>query len=102
MFEGVIFANVENKKNLDNLYCIASVFYYIIRSYNSQILETNKLIEIDFEIGEVGEKLLTDDPPIYERLDTLVQDGITQIDEFMEVFMQRINNTETDDTVSVG
>merc|ERR1712130_383261 len=86
-----------------NLFCIASVFYYIIRSYNSKILRTKELIKKDFEIENIDLpfKLLDDDHPIYNQLIGLIQDGIDNISKFMDEFAEKIDKNGPNDTEAV-
>ena len=90
-----------------NLFCLASVYYYIIRKYNTKLLECDNLIEQDTEITEMyipdkfpKEKLLSDNHPIYDNLQDVIKDGMDKIDTLMDKLMAKIeshNNQYEDD-----
>ena len=110
MLKLVIFGFVEHNLSKEsnqksNLFCLASIYYYIIRSYNTKIMQCDELIEQDFEICEYvkdkfkGDKLLSDDHPIYHNLDDIIQDGVDKIDTFMENMIEKIQNYKDSSSV---
>eukprot|EP01083_Nonionella_stella_P045202 121495_1 len=94
MLQEVIFGHVKGNKfeshQKMNLFCIASVYYYLIRSYNAKLLDTDGLIAKDIEIGVYHEKLLNDDHSIYDKLGDLIQDGMNTIDTLLDDMMDKM------------
>lgn len=82
-----------------NLFTLASIFYYIVRKYNTKLLQCENLIEQDTEITELfirdkfpKEKLLSDNHSIYDSLQDVIQDGINKIEVFLDKLMTKIDH----------
>lgn len=104
LLQEVMFPAVEQEsygRGRNNLLCIASVYYYIIRAYNSQILGVD-MIKKDEELGGFKDKLLKDDHTIYQKLNTLIQDGKERIERFMDYMMEKVQNERTTDSLQSG